>query len=183
MQRTSPAYPPEFKAEAIRLVHSSEKSIPTLAKDLGVSDPTLRNWVRQAEIDTGTRAGLTSSEREELARLRREVRILKQEREILKKAAAFFAKESDAIRSRCSRSLKRGRRIIRSPSCADCSVSRRAAITRGGNARRPLVCRQMASSARRSHSSARRGRSPGHRYRGAPRRTRPRTPPCHRVPR
>ncbi len=98
MQRTSPAYPPEFKAEAIRLVHSSEKSIPTLAKDLGVSDPTLRNWVRQAEIDTGARAGLTSSEREELARLRREVRILKQEREILKKAAAFFAKESDAIR-------------------------------------------------------------------------------------
>lgn len=103
MQRTSPAYPPEFKAEAIRLVHSSEKSIPTLANgrplgSIGVSDPTLRNWVRQAEIDTGARAGLTSSEREELARLRREVRILKQEREILKKAAAFFAKESDAIR-------------------------------------------------------------------------------------
>lgn len=98
MQRSSFTYPPEFKAEAIRLVHSSEKSISAIAKDLGVSDPTLRNWVRQAEIDTGMHAGLTSSEREELARLRREVRILKHEREILKKAAAFFAKESDAIR-------------------------------------------------------------------------------------
>jgi transposase len=80
------------------LVHSSEKSLPAIAKDLGVSDPTLRNWVRHAEIDTGMRAGLTSNEREELVRLRREVRILKHEREILKKAAAFFAKESDAIR-------------------------------------------------------------------------------------
>ncbi len=100
MQRTSPAYPPEFKAEAIRLVHSREKSIPTLAKDLGVSDPTLRNWVRQAEIDTGARAGLTSSEREELARLRREVRILKQEREILKSAMSRWDNRDNENRVR-----------------------------------------------------------------------------------
>ena len=83
-------YPPAFKVEAVRLVHSGDKSIAEIALDLGVSDPTLRNWVRQAEIDTGTRDGLTTSERIELAQLRREVRVLKQERDILKKAAAFF---------------------------------------------------------------------------------------------
>jgi len=91
-------YPPAFKIEAVRLVHSSEKSIAAIAKDLGISDPTLRSWVHQAEIDGGTRDGLTTSERIELAQLRREVRILKQEREILKKAAAFFARESDTTR-------------------------------------------------------------------------------------
>jgi transposase len=91
-------YPPVFKTEAVRLVHSGEKSIAAIAHDLGVSDPTLRSWVHQAEIDGGTRDGLTTSERIELAQLRREVRILKQEREILKKAAAFFARESDPLR-------------------------------------------------------------------------------------
>ncbi len=91
-------YPPEFKAEAVRLVHGSDKSLSTLAKDLGVADQTLRNWVLQAETDSGVREGLTSDERGELHQLRREVRTLRQEREILKKAAAFFARESDAIR-------------------------------------------------------------------------------------
>jgi transposase len=95
---TRPMYPPEFKAEAVRLVHGSDKSLSTLAKDLGVADQTLRNWVLQAETDSGVREGLTSDERGELRQLRREVRTLRQEREILKKAAAFFAKESDAIR-------------------------------------------------------------------------------------
>ena len=79
-------YPPAFKAEAVRLVHSGDKSIAAIALDLGVSDPTLRSWVRQAEIDTGTRDGLTTGERIELAQLRREVRVLKQERDILKSA-------------------------------------------------------------------------------------------------
>ena len=91
-------YPPAFKVEAVHLVHSGDKSIAEIALDLGVSDPTLRSWVRQAEIDTGTRDELTTSERIELAQLRREVRVLKQERDILKKAAAFFARESDPIR-------------------------------------------------------------------------------------
>jgi len=91
-------YPPAFKTEAIRLVHSGDKSIAAIAKDLGISDPTLRSWVHQAEIDDGVRDGLTTSERIELVQLRREVRILKQEREILKKAAAFFARESDTTR-------------------------------------------------------------------------------------
>jgi transposase len=96
-------YPPAFKDEAVRLVLSGDKSIAAIALggplgSIGVSDPTLRSWVRQAEIDAGTRDGLTTSERSELAQLRREVRVLKQEREILKKAAAFFARESDPIR-------------------------------------------------------------------------------------
>ena len=98
MPPTRPIYPPAFKAEAVRLVLSGDKSVGVLAKDLGVADQTLRNWVRQAEIDGGERDGLTQGEREELRQLRREVRTLRQEREILKKAAAFFARESDAIR-------------------------------------------------------------------------------------
>lgn len=69
-------YPPAFKTEAVRLVHSGDKSIAAIAKDLGISDPTLRSWVHEAEIDDGTRDGLTASERIELAQLRREVRIL-----------------------------------------------------------------------------------------------------------
>jgi transposase len=95
---TRPMYPPEFKAEAVRLVHGSDKSLSTLAQDLGVADQTLRTWVLQAETDSGVREGLTSDERGELRQLRREVRTLRQEREIRTKAAAFFARESDAIR-------------------------------------------------------------------------------------
>ena len=98
MSHPRPVYPPAFKAEAVQLVLSSDKSVGILAKDLGVADQTLRNWVRQAEVDGGARDGLTQGEREELRHLRREVRTLRQEREILKKAAAFFARESDAIR-------------------------------------------------------------------------------------
>ena len=98
MPRTNPAYPPEFKAEAVRLVASSDRSLSRLAKDLGVADQTLRNWVRHAEIDDGGRDALAPSEREELRQLRREVRTLRQEREILKQAAAFFARESDTTR-------------------------------------------------------------------------------------
>jgi transposase len=93
-----PQYPPEFKAEAIRFAQSSGRSISQVAKELGVSGNSLRNWVRQAEIDRGERQGLTTEEREELKRLRKEVKILRQEREILKKAAAFFAREEEGIR-------------------------------------------------------------------------------------
>lgn len=98
MPRTKPADPPECKAEAVRLAQGGEKSIAIIAHDLGVADQTLRSWVQQAEINAGLRDGLTITEREELRHLRRENRVLKQEREILKKAAAFFARESDVTR-------------------------------------------------------------------------------------
>jgi putative transposase len=93
--RTNPTYPPEFRREAIRLVRASvqEHPIPGIAREIGVSDGTLRNWVNQGEIDSGQREGLTTQEKEELRKLRREVKTLRQEKEILRKAAAFFARE------------------------------------------------------------------------------------------
>jgi len=74
------------------------RSISDVAKSLGVSHQTLRNWCKQIEVDAGTREGLSSDDKEELTRLRRRVRVLEQEREILKKAAAFFARENNEIR-------------------------------------------------------------------------------------
>jgi transposase len=93
--RTRPPYPPEFRAEAIRLVKASGEPIRQVAKDLGISDQTLRNWVNQADVDAGKREGLTTEERAELRQLRKENRKLREEREILKKAAAFFATETE----------------------------------------------------------------------------------------
>jgi len=91
---TRPPYPPEFRAEAVRLARSAEQPLARTARDLGVSLETLRAWVKQADLDSGQRTdGLTTSEREELTRLRRENRTLRMEREILVKASAFFARE------------------------------------------------------------------------------------------
>jgi transposase len=94
--RTRPPYPLEFRAEAVRLVRSSDKPLSQISKDLDVSEQSLRVWIKQADLDAGHRDdGLTTSELEELRRLRRENRVLREEREILKKAAAFFARETD----------------------------------------------------------------------------------------
>jgi len=89
-----PPYDPEFRARAVELVRTRGLPRAQVAHDLGINADTLRLWVKQAEIDTGQRAGLTSDEKAELVRLRRENAVLKEEREILKKAARFFAIES-----------------------------------------------------------------------------------------
>ena len=95
MPATKPAYPPEFRAEAVRLYRSSGRSLKSIADDLGMSTNALRAWVRRAEADEGPSGKLSEDELTELKRLRREVRVLREEREILRKAAAFFAKETD----------------------------------------------------------------------------------------
>jgi transposase len=93
--RSKPPYPPEFRREALELLRLSGKPVSQIAKDLDVSEQTLYVWRRQAEVDAGKREGLTTEEREELRALRKENRTLKMEKEILKKAAVFFAKETD----------------------------------------------------------------------------------------
>jgi transposase len=95
MPRTRPAYPEQFRREAVELLLAG-RTPSELAESLGVSQQTLRNWRRQAQRDVGERDdGPTSDEREELRRLRRENARLKQERDILKRATAFFARETE----------------------------------------------------------------------------------------
>jgi len=87
-------YPAEFRRQAVELVRLGEQPITKIAADLGVSDQTLRNWIKQIDIDEGRRGGLTTEERAEMVRLRRANRVLEMENEILKRAAAFFAREN-----------------------------------------------------------------------------------------
>ncbi|MGH7427575.1 MAG: transposase [Candidatus Methylomirabilaceae bacterium] len=90
MPRSRPPYPPEFRREAVRLYRSvkGQRSLRQVAEELGVSIESLRAWVKQTDVDEGFKDGLTTDDRQEIRRLRRENRILREEREILAKAAA-----------------------------------------------------------------------------------------------
>lgn len=104
MGKTHEAYPPEFRRQMVELVRAG-RGPEELAREFEPSAQAIRNWVRQAERDAGHRgAGLTTAEQEELRRLRREVRQLRQERDILAKAAAWFAREAGSIPSGSSSS-------------------------------------------------------------------------------
>ena len=95
MPKSRPPYPAEFRQEAVRVLRSGVPLV-RLAKELGISQQTLRNWRTQDEADRGERSDvLSTDERARLRELERENRVLRQEREILKRAAAFFARESD----------------------------------------------------------------------------------------
>lgn len=96
MPRTRPPYPPEFRREAVSLMRTGARTPKQLAVELGCSEQTLRNWARQDEADRGERLDvLSSDERARLRELERENKVLRQEREILRRAAVFFARESD----------------------------------------------------------------------------------------
>lgn len=95
MPKSKPPYPEEFRREAVELVRRG-RSIPDVAESLGMSGQSLRNWVRQAQLDRREREdGPTSAEREELRLLRKQVKRLEQERDILKRATALFARETE----------------------------------------------------------------------------------------
>ena len=90
-KRTRRRFTREFKAEAVALVRSSGKSTRQVARDLGLAETSLQRWVAQAEVDAGRREGLSSTEQQELSQLRRELRVAREERDVLAKAIAFFA--------------------------------------------------------------------------------------------
>ena len=96
-RRKRRAFTPEFKAEAVRLCKVGDRTIAQVAVDLDLTETALREWVKRADIDAGNGPpeALTTAEREEMAKLRREVKRLTMERDILKAAATFFAKESE----------------------------------------------------------------------------------------
>ena len=88
------SFTPEFKAEIVERCRVGDRSIGQVARDFDLTETAVRSWVNQAEIDAGEREGLTTEERQELSRLRRENRSLREDVEILKRATAFFAKET-----------------------------------------------------------------------------------------
>jgi transposase len=93
-RRARRSFSAEYKAEVVELCRTSGKSIAQIARDLELSETALRRWIAQAEIDAGRRPGLTTDEHAELVALRKEVRVLREERDILKRATVFFAKET-----------------------------------------------------------------------------------------
>lgn len=84
----------EYKAEVVELCRTSGRTIASVGRDLGLTETAVRRWVAQAEVDAGRRDGLTTAEREELSRLRKEIRVLREERDLLKRATVFFAAET-----------------------------------------------------------------------------------------
>ena len=95
MPRPRRFFPPEYKAEVVELIRSTSKSAGQVARELDLTETAVREWVKRADLDAGRRTdGLTTAERDELRRLRREVQELREEREILRKAAVFFARET-----------------------------------------------------------------------------------------
>ena len=92
-RRSRRAFTAEFKAEVVGLVRQPGNTAASVARDLDLTETAVRAWVKQADVDAGDSAGMTA-ERAELARLRREVRVLREERDILKRATAFFARET-----------------------------------------------------------------------------------------
>lgn len=104
MPRSHTPYPPEFRRQMVELVRAG-RGLNELSREFGCSTNSIRKWLRQTDLDEGRREdGLTTDEREEFRRLRREVRQLREEREILKKAAAWFARETGSIPPRSSNS-------------------------------------------------------------------------------
>ncbi len=93
-RRRRRAFTDSFKAEVVELCRKGDRTIPEVARDLDLTESSVRRWAEQAEIDAGRKPGLTSSEHEELVRLRKENRVLREERDILKRATVFFAVET-----------------------------------------------------------------------------------------
>jgi transposase len=92
-RRPRRSFSKEFKADVVALVRQPGNTAGSVSRDLELTETAVREWVRQAGVDSGRRDGLTTEEREELSRLRKENRVLREERDILKRATAFFAKE------------------------------------------------------------------------------------------
>ncbi len=93
-KRKRRAFTAEYKSDVVAMYRTTDKSVNEIAKELDLTPSAVQRWVTQAEVDAGQREGLTTSEREELAYLRKENRVLREERDILKRATAFFAKET-----------------------------------------------------------------------------------------
>jgi transposase len=93
-RRPRRSFSKEFKAEVVELVRRPGNTAASVARELDLTETAVREWAKQADIDDGRRDGLTTAEREELSRLRREVRVLREERDILKRATVFFARET-----------------------------------------------------------------------------------------
>ena len=92
-QRPRRIFTPQFKAEVVELCRKGDRSIGQVCRDLGLTETSVRKWVAQNDIDAGRRDGLSTADREEIASLRKQVRVLTEERDIPKRATAFFAKE------------------------------------------------------------------------------------------